>query len=233
MIKRPGAELATRPLNFYWVVDCSGSMYGEKIGTVSHAIQSVVPEMQHAADENPSAQLFVQTLKFSSGATWVNPEPVKVENFYWQDLGVDGLTDMGKAFELLAGQLSVGNMGEKALPPVLVLLTDGHPTDDYKPALDKLLNLPWGKKAVRIAIAIGQDCNEAVLEEFTGNRELVLHANSAADLVRMIKWASTAASMVSQPKSMAASDGASPLTTLIDVNQIPVPDMNIAVDDVW
>ena len=34
-LKRPGGELASRPLHFFWVVDCSGSMYGEKIGTVS------------------------------------------------------------------------------------------------------------------------------------------------------------------------------------------------------
>ena len=41
-LKRPGGELASRPLHFFWVVDCSGSMYGEKIGTVNHAIQSTV-----------------------------------------------------------------------------------------------------------------------------------------------------------------------------------------------
>ena len=40
-MKRPGGELASRPLHFFWIVDCSGSMYGEKIGAVNHAIQSV------------------------------------------------------------------------------------------------------------------------------------------------------------------------------------------------
>ena len=45
-LKRPGGELASRPLHFFWVVDCSGSMYGEKIGTVNHAIQSTIPEME-------------------------------------------------------------------------------------------------------------------------------------------------------------------------------------------
>lgn len=48
-LKRPGGELASRPLHFFWVVDCSGSMYGEKIGTVNHAIQSTIPEMVDAA----------------------------------------------------------------------------------------------------------------------------------------------------------------------------------------
>lgn len=51
-LKRPGGELASRPLHFFWVVDCSGSMYGEKIGTVNHAIQSTIPEMVDAAKAN-------------------------------------------------------------------------------------------------------------------------------------------------------------------------------------
>lgn len=30
-MKRPGGELASRPLHFFWIVDCSGSMYGERL----------------------------------------------------------------------------------------------------------------------------------------------------------------------------------------------------------
>ena len=90
-------------------------------------------------------------------------------------------------------------MTDRALPPVLVLLSDGQPTDDYKKSLDKLLHLPWGKKAGRIVISIGQDANDDALEQFTGNREL--QANNPQALVKMIKWASTAASMVSAPAS--------------------------------
>ena len=37
--------------------------------------------------------------------------------------------------------------------------------------------------------------------EFTGNKELVLQANNATALAKMIKWASTTASMVSAPSS--------------------------------
>jgi uncharacterized protein YegL len=90
-------------------------------------------------------------------------------------------------------------MSDRALPPVIVLLSDGMPTDDYKSELASLLELPWGKKAVRIAIAIGRDADLDVLEEFTGSRELVLEAKNREALVKMIKWASTAASMVSAP----------------------------------
>ena len=253
-LKRPGGELASRPLHFFWIVDCSGSMYGDKIGAVNHAIQSAIPDMADSARDNPNAQLMVRTLKFSSGANWVNSQPVDIEDFTWNDLDAGGITDMGKAFNLLAAQLTIPPMSDRALPPVLVLLSDGQPTDDYKTGLDNLMKLPWAKKAVRIAIAIGQDADDEVLLEFTGNRELVLQANNATMLTKMIKWASTAASMVSAPASRAIpnesagsidgtgnasndnipnippSGGTGPL--VLDMNNIPSPD-DINDTDVW
>jgi uncharacterized protein YegL len=247
VIARPGGELASRPLHFFWVVDCSGSMWGEKIGVVNNAIQSVLPEMVDEASDNPNAELMIRTLKFSTGASWVTENPVKVEEYAWEDLEAAGVTDLGKAFELLTGQLSVEQMGERALPPVIVLLSDGQPTDDYKKSLDKFQKLPWAKKAVKIAISIGQDADDDVLLEFTGNRELVLQANNAKMLAKMIKWASTAVSSVSsgvsdsaEPDMPSAGDTENEGTTtatgngplILDMDNIPEPD-DIGSDDVW
>ena len=225
--------MASRPLHFFWVVDCSGSMSGEKIGAVNHAVSSAIPEMAKAAEDNPNAQLFVRTLKFSSGASWVTTNPVKIEDFAWDDLKAEGVTDMGKALDMLAAQLTIPPMPERALPPVLVLLSDGIPTDDHKKGLDKLLGLPWGKKSVRIAIAIGHDADTEVLSDFTGNKELVLQANSAEALVRMIKWASTVATVVSAPNSRQGGDSSEISSNVsLDTNNIPKVD-DIGVGDVW
>ncbi len=101
----------------------------------------------------------------------------------------------------------------------------------------ELKKLPWGKKAVKIAISIGQDADDGVLEEFTGNKELVLQANNAAALTKMIKWASTAASLVSAPASISmeeettAEGGANPV--IVDMGG-RIPDLDdIQEDDVW
>ena len=234
-LKRPGGVLASRPLNFYWVVDCSGSMFGEKMGTVNNAIQQAIPEMQDAADDNPNAQLLVRTMIFSSGARWVNDAPVPIDEFIWEDLLAIGVTDMGAAFELLSKELTIPPMSDRALPPVIVLLSDGRPTDYYKDSLDKLLKQPWGKKAVRIAISIGQDADDAVLEEFTRSKDLVLKANNAATLTKMIKWASTVASVVSAPGSRMFTgntySGDNNGLLMLDMNNIP--DDDIDTSDVW
>ena len=238
-IKRPGGEMAKRPLNFFWVVDCSGSMTGDKIAKVNYAIQSTIPDMQQAAADNTNAQLLIQSMKFSTGATWMTSQPVKIEDYTWTDLTASGVTELGKAFDLLAGQLTIPPMSERALPPVIVLLSDGQPTDQYKANLDRLLNLPWGRKAVRIAIAIGNDADREVLAEFTGNRELVLEANNPQALVAMIKWASTVAKQVSSPASRRSVEGTeitsvnTPITTTPVTIDLNIPDDFNGNEDIW
>ena len=239
-IKRPGGPLATRPLYFFWIVDCSGSMYGEKIGAVNTAIEETIPEMRSAADNNPEAQLYVRVLKFSSGAEWVTAQPEPIKTFTWKPLDVGGLTDLGKALNLLADQLDLTNIGERALPPVLVLLSDGQPTSEYKTAISRLLHSPWGKRAVRIAISIGRGADDDMLAEFTGNKEMVLQANNSKDLVNAIRWSSTLAAVVSTPASRRVTDGgdaqyiATPGVT-IDASTMPVTtaDTDSDSDDVW
>lgn len=242
-LKIPGGALANRPLHFFWMVDCSSSMAGDRIGAVNHAIQECIEPMREEAAGNPNAQLYIHTLKFASGASWVTAEPVPIEEFAWEDVEASGITDMGKAFELLAGQLSMPPMPARALPPVIVLLTDGYPTDDWKRPLEKLLKMPWGKKAVKVAIAIGKDAERSVLEAFTGNPEAVLDAGNPEVLTHFIKWASTVASAVSNPTSNPVEVGDGQETEqssqetqeprMLDGN-ISLPDLDdVNAEDVW
>lgn len=193
MPKLPGGPLARRPLHFIWIVDCSSSMYGEKMQELNNAVREALPDMQKAAAENPNAEVKVRVVKFSSGASWQVANPVPVEQFRWEDLEANGVTDMGKALKIVAEQLDSKIMPQRALPPVLVLLSDGMPTDDVRAGLRDLMAQPWGKKAVRLAIAIGGDAEKSVLQRFIGHPELEpLQANNAESLVRFIKWVSTA-----------------------------------------
>jgi uncharacterized protein YegL len=194
MSKRPGGELASRPLHFIWIADSSGSMQENgKIQALNTAIREAIPHMRKVADDNPNAQVLVRAVKFSNGAQWHISQPTPVADFTWQDISADGETDMGKALALVAEQLKMPPMSDRALPPVLVLISDGQPTDDFDSGLKALLEQPWGKKAVRIAIAIGQDSDNEILQKFIGHSELKpLAANSPEALVKHIKWASTA-----------------------------------------
>jgi uncharacterized protein YegL len=203
---RPGGALANRPLHFILIVDRSGSMdAGGKIEALNMAIREALPHMRRVAGENPNAEVLVRVLAFSSGAHWLVSDPTPIANFTWTDLTAEGVTDMGKALTMVAEQLKVPPMINRALPPVLVLVSDGQATDDVQRGLERLLAEPWGAKSVRIAIAIGRDADREVLQRFIGDPERrPLAANHPDDLVRYIHWASTA---VLQSASAPRADG--------------------------
>jgi len=222
MSRRPGGELASRPLHFIWIADSSGSMEQDgKIQALNTAIREAIPHMRKVAEDNPNAQVLVRAVKFSNGAQWHITQPTPVADFAWTDLAAEGETDMGKALQLVAEQLKMPPMSERALPPVLVLVSDGQPTDDFEAGLKALLDEPWGKKAVRIAISIGRDADAEVLQRFIGNSELKpLAANSPEALVRHIKWASTA---VLKSASSPAAGADTPAPGAMPTTPVPIP----------
>ena len=130
-------------------------------------------------------------------------------------------------------------MESRALPPVLVLISDGQPTDDYKSGLKAIKEQDWGKKAVRIAIATGRDADIDVLAQFIDHPERKpLQAMTAGQLVQYIRWAST--EVLKQASSPAIQDGA-PGSAGPGGAGVPIPTAQIsgsnpstpAADDVW
>lgn len=230
--KRPGGELAARPLHFIWMVDCSGSMGVDgKVQALNNAVREAIPHMKKVADENPYANVLVRAVRFSSGAQWHLTQPTPVGEFQWTDLEAEGVTDLGRGLDLVSAELAIPPMTERALPPVLVLISDGQPTDDWQSALQRLTALPWGKKSVRIAVAIGEDCDLDVLQRFIGHAELKpLQANNPEALVKQIKWVSTAV-------LQAASAPASQTSAQAPATNVPIPeppaDGPETATDVW
>jgi uncharacterized protein YegL len=237
--KRPGGELATRPLHFIWIADCSGSMGNDgKIQALNTAIREAIPHMQKVADDNPNAQVLVRAVAFGSGAQWHISQPTPVSDFVWEDLSASGETDLGKALLAVADQLKIPPMTDRALPPVLVLLSDGQPTDDFESGLKALVEQPWGRKAVRIAIAIGGDADREVLQRFIGNSEVKpLAANSPEALVKYIKWASTAVLKSASSPAVASENSQATGAAPLPAQQVPIPaapdPAATDADDVW
>ena len=198
----PDGQIARKKLHFFWIADCSDSMRGKKIATLNQAIREAIPEVQKAVAQYPQVEIFMRAIKFSDDASWhIGPEPVPIEAFVWPDLETSGLTSTAQAIRLLAGELSIERMPRRGLPPVSILISDGFctdPRDEYESAIAELGKIPWGVKAVRLAIAIGDESeyNEAELLRFVNQDQIgLLKAHSPEELVSFIKWASVSASV--------------------------------------
>lgn len=200
-------EIVKRQLVLFFIVDTSGSMMGNKITEVNEAIRGVLPELPDAGGSDIDVK--VACLKFSSGCEWMYPTPIAAECFTWQEAQADGVTDLGAAFEELNRKLSKNEFltaPSGSVAPVLFLMSDGEPTDDYLSGLNKLKNNNWYKYAIKVALAVGNDANKDVLKEFTGNIEAVITVHTPEALRKWIRKVSISSTQIGS-KSQPANDG--------------------------
>jgi uncharacterized protein YegL len=148
--------IVKRQMVLFSVVDTSGSMIGTKIGSVNTAIREVLPELKGIGGSD--VDLKITCLKFSSGCSWMHPSPVPVENFQWNNLSADGVTDFGAACKELSDKMAKEKFmsaPSASVAPAIFLMSDGEPTDDYKSGLAALQQNNWYKYAIKVAVAIG------------------------------------------------------------------------------
>ncbi len=185
--------LARRQLHVILALDCSGSMRGDRIASLNYALRTTLPELRNVADENPEIDVRLRVLRFSTEATWHVGDPVPIADARWSDLSAEGETSMGAALHEIGRALTKDAMQGRQLPPVVVLASDGYPTDDWEAGLAAFFAADHAQAAIRLAIAIGGEADMEVLERFIRHPTLrPLRANNASDLVRHIKWATTA-----------------------------------------
>jgi len=194
---RPGGRMSSRPLHFIWLVDGSGSMrmHG-KIEALNQAINEAIPHMQRVARENPQAAVFVNAITFADGARWMEEKLTPVSEFQWQNMEAGGATALGEALTMVGDVLQPPLITDRALPPVLALVTDGLPTDDFQAGLNHLLSKPWGRQAVRVVVGIGEDSTSDdarnFFKSFTNNGALEpFQANCPDELIGAVRWVST------------------------------------------
>lgn len=203
-------EIPRKVMTLFYVVDTSGSMSGAKIGALNTAVRETLPIIEEISSANSDALIKIAVLEFSSGCEWMYPTPEEVCNFEWIDLQASGLTSLGEAYDTLNQKLSHShgfmNEASGSFAPVIILLSDGEPTDEPAYSLQKLKANKWFSFATKIAIAIGDDCNKSTLIDFTGNTEAVLTVHSIDELKRMIRMVSVTASRVNSKSTSAGKD---------------------------
>ena len=196
----PKLEDATRParkiLPIIYVIDTSGSMAGTRIEAVNQAMAETICIINEISTRYPPAELKIGVLQFASCASWVHGGLVSIDDFYWDDLTAGGLSDLGAALDELHERLSSnsflrGEVGYK--PPVLIFMSDGDPTDDYKSALKNISdNNKWFRLSEKICIAVDSDSDVEVLQEIAGGgdkakgRECVIQVSELEYLKKLI-----------------------------------------------
>ena len=195
-------EPAKKSMTIFFMIDVSGSMKGTKIGSLNSTMEELLPSLICGGEA-------------STDVEWVTPEPVKIEEYqYWNRLEADGLTFMGDAFMELSKKLSRSTFLSSpslSFAPVIFLLSDGSPNDDWKKGLDTLKQNKWFQHGLKIALGIGSKVNMDVLRAFTGNDELAVQAKNADQLRELIKLLAVTSSQIgSRSLALVDSNGRQP-----------------------
>jgi uncharacterized protein YegL len=190
--------IVRRQMVLFFMVDTSASMSGTKMGAVNTAIKELVPELKGVGGAD--IDLKIAVLEFSSGFAWQNENtPISVDSFFWNNLSADGVTMFGAACKELAAKLSRNaflKAPSASVAPVILLLSDGMPTDDWQSGLEVLKSNNWFKNAVKAAIAIGNDSDQEILANFTGDPNTVITVHTPEALKAMIRKVSITSAQI-------------------------------------
>ena len=191
-------EPAKKSMTIFFLIDVSGSMKGTKIGSLNGTMEELLPSLIGVGEASTDVKIAI--MKFSTDVEWVTPEPVRIEEYqYWNRLEAEELTFMGDAFLELSKKLSRSsflNSPSISFAPVIFLLSDGSPNDDWKKGLETLKQNKWFQHGLKIALGIGSKVNMDVLRAFTGNDELAVQAKNADQLRELIKLLAVTSSQI-------------------------------------
>jgi len=183
----------------YLLLDTSSSMFGAPITAVQQGVQLIHRELTN----NPHAieTVYLSVITFDSTARQI-VQLVSVEAFSPPVLKAEGNTAMGAALTLLNEafdrELKPNTEGRKGdYRPLVFLLTDGAPTDDWKGPLAKLKARTGIKIGALVALGCGPQVNMTTLKDITSD-VLRMSDMSPDAMQQFFKWVSSSIQKTSQ-----------------------------------
>ncbi|VVN45701.1 vWA domain-containing protein [Pseudomonas fluorescens] len=185
-----------RPLPIIVLADTSGSMSVDgKIEALNKGLKDMIASF--AGESRLRAEIQVSLITFGGSQAEVNLPLTPAHQLQsFTPLLAEGMTPLGGAL-LLASQMIEDST--RVYTPVIVLVSDGYPNDDWEVPLARLVNGERSSKATRFAMAIGADADEAMLSDFANDPEAPLfRAENARDIHRFFRAVSMSVSARSQ-----------------------------------
>lgn len=185
-----------RRLPIYLLLDISGSMMGEPIESLRNGLQLLESSLKQ--DPYALETAYISVITFGSSAQQVIPL-TEVVQFQAPALQVGGQTELGRALSLLADRIEAevkqNTPTEKGdWKPMVFLMTDGEPTDDWYAGWQRLKQVKTGTV---VACAAGMQANTSILQQISEN---VVRLDSVnADSIRaFFKWVTQSIAVSSQ-----------------------------------
>jgi uncharacterized protein YegL len=188
-----------RRLPVYLLIDCSESMIGGGIESVRQGLSMMVSKLR--ADPHALDSVFLSVITFDSTARVAVPL-IGLVDFQEPKLITKPGTALGQALKLLSQQiekevLKTSHQTKGDYRPLVLLLTDGQPLDDWKAPLEKLGKDVRPRPANIYAIGCGEDVDFSILQSIT---DIVLRMENMGpeSFAKLFVWLTASVSSASQ-----------------------------------
>lgn len=185
-----------RRLPVYLLLDASGSMMGEPIEAVKSGMQT----LHSALRKDPYAleSAYISVITFSNDVQQVVPL-TEVAQFSPPSISAGGGTALGgilsKVTQCAQAEIKQSTAEEKGdWKPLVFLMTDGCPTDDFQKGLNDFRNYKWG---MVVACAAGTGADTSLLQQVTEN-VVSLDTADTNSIAAYFKWVSSSISSSSK-----------------------------------
>lgn len=179
-------------------------MIGEPIAAVRNGLDLMVSSLQQDPQALETAWLSVIT--FDSDANQVVPL-TELADFQAPQIEARGMTALGAGLKLTAE--AIGREVRKASAnergdwkPLVFLMTDGMPNDDWKPALG---TFRAAKPGMVVACGAGPEADKSVLQQIT-EAVVTLDTADASTIASFFKWVTASIAVSSQKVDLRKDD---------------------------
>ena len=176
-----------KPLPVILLLDCSGSMSGEKNRNLNDAVRDMLEVFRNT--ENGETEIHVAIITFGEDVK-LNQALASVGDIRWHDLSASGGTPLGTALKMAKAMIEDKNVvPSRAYCPTVVLVSDGRPTDSWENPLQAFTKDGRSAKCDRMAMAIGADADAEVLSKFLeGSKNPLFYSENAKQLRDFFKF---------------------------------------------
>ncbi|KPY31468.1 VWA domain-containing protein [Pseudomonas viridiflava] len=185
-----------RPLPIIVLADTSGSMAVDgKIEALNKGLKDMIASF--SSESRLRAEIQVSVITFGGSQAGLNLPLTPAHQLQsFTPLVAEGMTPLGGALSLASQMIEDAT---RVYTPVVVLVSDGYPNDDWEVPFARLINGERSSKATRFAMAIGADADEQMLRDFANDPEAPLfRAENARDIHRFFRAVSMSVSARSQ-----------------------------------
>jgi uncharacterized protein YegL len=183
-----------RRLPVYLLLDTSGSMTGAPIEAVRRGVEQFRLEVQ--ADTFALETVWVGAITFGGRAEFVTKGLVPFSQFAPPPLNAGGQTPLGQALWLLLESLDKdlrrpvkgGPKGDWR--PLVFILTDGEPTDDWREPREKILQREKAKVCKVVTVGCGPYLNQQNLRDIAIGATFNMD-NDDASFKALFEWITT------------------------------------------